>query len=188
MLRSVPARRISANREIEIKLRVREPAKIKRRLRELGFAPLESRSLEQNTLYDFPDRRLFEAGCALRVRSSGGTTLLTFKGAPSASQRYKDREEIETEVRHPAAIRQILRRLGFVPVFAYRKRRTAFTSRSSATPGKVFYDETPAGVFLELEGSPRWIDRTARALGYSSADYVTASYIALYSAARRGRS
>jgi adenylate cyclase class 2 len=41
-------------------------------------------------------------------------------------------------------------------------------------------DETPVGAFLELEGAPRWIDRTARSLGFRESDYITASYGALY--------
>jgi adenylate cyclase class 2 len=41
-------------------------------------------------------------------------------------------------------------------------------------------DETPIGLYLELEGSPRWIDRTALRLGFRKADYITASYGRLY--------
>jgi adenylate cyclase, class 2 len=41
-------------------------------------------------------------------------------------------------------------------------------------------DETPIGVFLELEGLPRWVDRIARVLGFSAADYITLSYGRLY--------
>jgi adenylate cyclase, class 2 len=37
-------------------------------------------------------------------------------------------------------------------------------------------DETPVGNFLELEGTPRWIGRTAKLLGFSQADYITGSY------------
>jgi adenylate cyclase class 2 len=41
-------------------------------------------------------------------------------------------------------------------------------------------DETPIGVYLELEGSPAWIDRTAFQLGFADKDYITASYARLY--------
>ena len=40
--------------------------------------------------------------------------------------------------------------------------------------------ETPIGVFLELEGAGRWIDRTAKTLGFSRRDYITAGYAALH--------
>ena len=48
-------------------------------------------------------------------------------------------------------------------------------------------DETPVGNFLELEGSPRQIDRAARALGYRPADYLRATYWDLYAAHARRR-
>jgi hypothetical protein len=50
-------------------------------------------------------------------------------------------------------------------------------------------DETPVGVFLELEGDPQAIDRAARALGYLHHDYVRGTYWDLYRAEceRRGR-
>jgi adenylate cyclase class 2 len=41
-------------------------------------------------------------------------------------------------------------------------------------------DETPIGVFLELEGPPDWIDRAAGELGFKEDNYITASYGALY--------
>jgi hypothetical protein len=33
---------------------------------------------------------------------------------------------------------------------------------------------------MELEGAARWIDRTARSLGYPRETWITASYAALY--------
>jgi hypothetical protein len=38
-----------------------------------------------------------------------------------------------------------------------------------------------------LEGSPRWIDRTARILGFSGSDYINRSYGYLYLAFCRER-
>ncbi len=56
----------------------------------------------------------------------------------------------------------------------------------AAASGVAMLDETPAGVFLELEGPPRWIDRTARRLGFGEADYITASYAELHRSGGRG--
>jgi len=64
------------------------------------------------------------------------------------------------------------------PSFRYEKYRTHFTRPGSA--GVAMLDETPIGDFIELEGSPAWIDKTARELGFSAVDYVTASYARLY--------
>jgi adenylate cyclase class 2 len=46
-------------------------------------------------------------------------------------------------------------------------------------------DETPIGNFGEIEGRPRWIDRTARALGIQPADYITDTYAGLFFAWKR---
>ena len=65
------------------------------------------------------------------------------------------------------------------PSFRYEKYRTSYR-----VPGAggvhVEFDETPAGVFLELEGPRRAIDRMARRLGYRPADYIVRSYAALH--------
>ena len=90
----------------------------------------------------------------------------------------KSREEIESAFTDDKAMRLILERLGYKPVFRYEKYRTEYTRPGQA--GAVMLDETPIGDYLELEGSPRWIERTARALGRSPAEFITASYGSLY--------
>ena len=47
---------------------------------------------------------------------------------------------------------------------------------------EIVIDETPVGVFVELEGGADAIDRAAGALGRTAADYVTASYPDLFRA------
>jgi adenylate cyclase, class 2 len=46
--------------------------------------------------------------------------------------------------------------------------------------GEVVIDHTPIGVVAEIEGAPRWIDRTARSLVVAPADYITKSYGELF--------
>ncbi len=150
-----------SNRETEIKLRLDDPASAKRQLRKLGFSIARRRVLEINTVFDTP------------LRQAGSRRTLTFKGPPVAS-RYKSREEIESAFTDDKAMRLILERLGYKPVFRYEKYRTEYTRPGQA--GAVMLDETPIGDYLELEGSPRWIERTARALGRSPAEFITASY------------
>jgi adenylate cyclase class 2 len=104
-----------------------------------------------------------------------GRALLTFKGPAGRRGRYKVREEVEVHVADPAAIQSLLRAVGFQPRFRYEKFRTAFRLRGLPNL-HIELDETPAGVFLELEGAPRAIDRAARLLGRTSAEYCTASY------------
>jgi adenylate cyclase class 2 len=63
-------------------------------------------------------------------------------------------------------------------VFRYEKYRTEFARGSE--PGLVTLDETPVGNFMELEGPARWIDHTAKVLGFSRDAYITDSYGKLY--------
>ena len=49
-----------------------------------------------------------------------------------------------------------------------------------ATGLLIELDETPVGVFVELEGSGEAIDRAAKELGFSTADYVLKDYLTLY--------
>jgi len=175
-------------REVEVKLKVSDPRALKRRLKQLGFRRLTPRLLERNSLFDFPDLRLGRDRCAVRLRLVGGSSLLTYKGPRVQSARYKVREEIETEVADARRMRKILRRLGLREVFRYDKHRTTYASQAASgqsLAGIITYDETPAGNYIEIEGRPRWIDATARALGYRHKDYITASYVSMYSGKRR---
>lgn len=170
--------------ETEVKIKISNPRDLKRRLREVGFRRVAARRFERNALFDFPDGRLARAGCAVRLRVSGGEALLTFKGAASVKLGYKSREEIESGVSSAAALRLILTRLGLREAFAYNKHRTLY---AGAGRGIVAFDETPAGDFVEIEGSRRWIDRTAKLLGFGRDEYIVAGYPALYrQAAKRG--
>jgi adenylate cyclase, class 2 len=171
--------------EIEIKLRLPEDlGEIRKTLRRLGFHVHKRRAFESNVLFDDTKHRLRKHGKLLRVRRSGKQGLLTMKG-PSEQSRFKKRWEMETEFPDGDVLEQILVQIGYHPVFRYEKFRTEYTRGSAA--GEVLLDETPIGNFLELEGGPLWIERTAKLLGYSRADYINRSYGYLYLAYCRER-
>jgi adenylate cyclase, class 2 len=190
--------RRTAKPEIEIKLRVKDVPRLVRDLKRIGARP-RGRVFEQNTLYDTPESSMRRSGCLLRVRvespaaahslrAGPGGAVLTFK-APTAKttghRRYKERLECELAVEHPGAWPQRLRSLGLRPTFRYEKYRSMFVLRHL----QLDLDETPAGVFLELEGAPRAIDRAARRLGYAPREYILGTYWDVYVAdcRRRGR-
>jgi adenylate cyclase class 2 len=166
-----------SNQEIEIKLRLGGAAEGRRLLKRAGFRVARRRVFEDNTLFDTEDRKLQRAGLALRVRKCGRRAVLTFKG-PAQEGKHKSREELELEISEAATFIQILSRLDLHPGFRYQKYRTEYARRGSG--GLATLDETPIGCFLELEGAPKWIDRTAAELGFGPADYITASYANLY--------
>ena len=171
-------------RETEIKLKVGDMVAMRARLRELGMELREKRSLEDNFLFDTPDRALRKVRSILRLRRYAGKWIVTYKGTPVADKLYKSRLELESGIDNPEAIRLLFEALGFRPVFRYQKYRSHYVPRETSGRRKasleVALDETPIGNFLEIEGSRRSIDRAARQLGYNRSDYSTASYGALY--------
>jgi adenylate cyclase class IV len=113
----------------------------------------------------------------LRVRGAGKIVTCTFKGVEKAG-RHKSREEREFHADDLEACVGFFAALGFREAFRYEKYRTEFAR--AGEPGHVTLDETPIGGFMELEGPARWIDRTAKELGFSAAAYITESYSRLY--------
>jgi adenylate cyclase class 2 len=175
------------HRETEVKIRIADVARMRRRLRELGFRPVHRRALEDNVLYDTADRALRKVRSILRVRRYASSWLLTYKGTPDPDETYKSRVELEMEIADPRIFNLIFNRIGLRPVFRYQKYRVLYAGPARQAPkkrreraGEVSLDETPVGNFLELEGARSWIDRVARELGFSRADYLTDSYGALY--------
>ena len=146
-------------------------------LRAAGFRVTKRRIFEANTLFDTARGALRRTGRVLRIREAGRQGIMTYKG-PGAAGKYKDREELEIDVSDSHRVGEMLTRLDFIPGFRYEKYRTEY--RRPGEAGSAMLDETPIGVYLELEGAPKWIDRSARRLGFTESDYSTASYGWLY--------
>ncbi|HTS51230.1 MAG TPA: class IV adenylate cyclase, partial [Bryobacteraceae bacterium] len=158
--------------------------KIRRALHAAGFRVAKPRIQEYNILFDNAKRTLRKHGKLLRLRRAGPHRLLTYKG-PAQPSRYKKRHEVEIDLHNGGSLEEIFTHLGYRPVFRYEKYRTEYAKPRA--DGKVLLDETPIGNFLEIEGSPRWIDGAARALGFRPSDYITRSYGYLYLAYCRER-
>lgn len=164
-----------AYREVEIKFRIQDLRALAVRLKKAGFRHLTRRTLEQNTLYDLPGMVLRNRGELLRLRKYGAAWILTHK-ARAKYGRHKSRVETETRINDGKKLDGILRAIGFTPTFVYEK----FRAEWSDGRGQVVIDETPIGDFGEIEGSARWIDATAKKLGITHAQYITASYAGLF--------
>jgi len=166
---------MTTKKEIEIKFRVADPKVLTRALRQAKFRLVTRSTHEMNTLYDFPGLPLRRRGDMLRLRKYGSNWVLTHK-AKAKSGRHKTRVEKETRVADGTQMEAILNALGFVPTFRYEK----FRAEWSDGQGHVVVDETPIGNFAEIEGTPRWIDRTARKLKVRRQDYITETYAPLF--------
>ena len=171
---------MASNKEIEIKFRVADVQALARRLRAAKFRQLSPRTHEMNALYDLPGQPLRRRGDLLRLRKYGKEWVLTHKSKGTAG-RHKVRVELETKVNDGPKMDAILRALNFQPTFRYEK----FRAEWSDGKGHVVIDETPIGVFGEIEGPARWIDRTAKALGIAHSDYLTDTYAGLFFAWKR---
>jgi adenylate cyclase, class 2 len=175
-----PCMALQSKNEIEIKFRVEDPRSLARKLRAARFRPITRRTHEMNTLYDLPRRPLRKRGDLLRLRKYGNEWVLTHK-APGKAGRHKTRAETETGVVDGKKMDAILRALDFQPTFRYEK----FRAEWSDGKGNVVVDETPIGNFAEVEGPPRWIDRTARLLEIAPNAYITQTYAELFFAWKR---
>jgi len=162
-------------KEVEIKFRVENSRQLTARLRAAGFQLKTQRTHEMNTLYDLPGSPLRKRGELLRLRKYGKEWVLTHK-AKSKVGRHKSRAETETKVADGKEMDRILLALGYRPSFRYEKFRAEWSDRS----GHVVLDETPIGNLGEIEGPPRWIDRTAKELGIDRSQYITKSYAELF--------
>jgi adenylate cyclase class 2 len=165
------------HKENEIKVAVTDLAALESRLRSLGFQILHPRVFESNMIYDTPDAALRARGELIRIRQAGDTAVFTYKGRATVT-RHKEREELELTVSDPQNLGIILERLGYVPRFRYEKFRTEWAIPGDE--GVLMLDETPVGIYMELEGPSEWIDRYAVLLGYAESDYLNISYARLY--------
>ena len=166
-------------REIEIKIQVDSADGARERLGMAGATALFPRSFEDNRVYD--DEQLSFARCQrlLRLRSTQGRHLLTFKHPPehgAQGTRYKVRVEHQCEVSDADEMEKILIALGYHQTWRYQKYRQSYELGGV----HVEIDELPFATFIELEGPPAEIDAAARKLGYGPQDYSTATYRELF--------
>jgi adenylate cyclase, class 2 len=161
--------------EREIKLRFASADEARAAIAGLAAVPYRARRLQDDALLDTDEGALLSRGCALRVRRDGQDAHVTFKG-PVVPGPMKAREEIETAVGDSGTLLHLFREIGFTPRFRYQKYREEFRLGRLI----VALDETPVGVFVELEGDESEIADAAARLGRSPADYLRASYRTLF--------
>lgn len=168
--------------ETEVKVALTAVDEFRRRLSGLDAAPLSPRHFEDNVLLDYADRRLRRQGCLLRVRTAGEVASATFKGPPAESAMFKIREELEIRVDNACTAVRIFEQLGLRVWFRYQKYRTEYRIGGDEEQSRVTLalDETPIGVYAELEGSQEAIRRAAASMGYDASRFLRDSYYGLY--------
>jgi adenylate cyclase, class 2 len=140
-----------------------------------GATPLLGRRLQEDALLDTEDESLRRRRCVLRIRIENGKSRITFKGPVQPSE-MKLRDELETVIGDGALLLRIFEELGFHVWFRYEKYRQEFAHEDVI----VAVDETPVGIFVEIEGSESGIHAMARSLGRRPSDYILDSYRGLF--------
>ena len=161
--------------EIELKFTVPDVRALRSSADALGFKLVTERTFESNILYDSPDRQLRSRKQILRLRHYGTRCTVTHKRQAAGDEgdlRYKTRIETESVVEDCDALAEIFTQLGYGPVFRYEKYRTEWEMED----GHLVLDETPIGVWAELEGQPAWIDRMLEKLQIAPERCTTESY------------
>ena len=161
--------------EREIKLRFGSADEARAAIVATGATPLLGRRLQEDALLDTDDEQLRRRRCVLRVRIENGKSRLTFKG-PVQPGAMKVREEIETVAGDGMMLLRVLEETGLHVWFRYQKYREEFAHEDVI----VAIDETPVGVFVEIEGGEQGIASMAEALGRTQDDYILDSYRGLF--------
>jgi adenylate cyclase class 2 len=161
--------------EREVKLRFDSPEQARAAILAAGATPLRCRRLQEDALLDTEDETLRRRQCALRIRTEGGKSLLTFKG-PVQPGAMKVRDEYETVVGDGQVLQHVLEELGLHVWFRYEKYREEYAAEDVT----VAIDETPVGTYVEIEGGEEAILAMTRALGRTAADFILDSYRGLF--------
>ena len=161
--------------EREIKLRFNTAAEAKEAVIAAGATPVYGRRLQEDALLDTDDEQLRRQRCVLRVRMENSKSRLTWKG-PVQPSVMKVREELETVVGDGELLLRVFGELGLHVWFRYEKYREEFSHEDVI----VAIDETPVGVFVEIEGTENGIAEMTAALGRTPDDYIVDSYRSLF--------
>ncbi len=166
--------------EVELKSRVRSLSAIRRRVVRLGGVRV-GKQIERDEYFRHPGRAFGVTGEALRLRSAGKASFITYKG-PRQPGIAKTRAEVQVAIGSVRQMSEILQKLGFRVFGRVQKRRETYTL-SGIT---VCLDEVEGlGSFVELEiigtdraAAQRRLLALARKLCLSS--FIRESYLSLW--------
>jgi adenylate cyclase class 2 len=155
--------------EVEQKHRVDDPGALMRRLAERNVT-LGPPQIESDQYFDHPCRHFAQTDEALRIRTIGSRSFVTYKG-PKLDETTKTRRELElplpTGDDPDADFAVLLEALGFKAVATVRKERRPFQIAHSGRDVHGAYDVVGGiGEFIELEltADERGIDEAKRVI------------------------
>lgn len=147
--------------EVELKFRINDPQALAEQLASLGAAA--SDAVEQvDRYFNHPSRDFAVTDEALRIRTVGDASIVTYKG-PKQGTAAKTRLEYDLPLADQTATgwAEVLTRLGFREVTTVTKQRTAYTLERDGRRFEVSLDEVAGlGAFAEVETLADESDRT----------------------------
>ena len=163
------------DQEIEVKFFLKDHEALMQKIAALQLPCSQERIHEFNLRYDLPDGSLVAQNQVLRLRKDTQARL-TFKGPGVMEEDVLLRKEIEIKVSDFEATQRLLEALGYQVVMMYEKFRANYLLGSLV----MSVDETPLGLFVELEGkSPAQVHQAAQTLGFDWEARINLSYSAL---------
>ncbi len=143
------------------------------RLKASGFKFM-GEHVEEDLYFSHPCRDFMASDEALRLRVSGGSYILTYKG-PRVGGTFKERVEVNVSV--GSEIRGVLEALGFTPALVVVKRR-AYYERGDVIVSLDIVEGL--GCFVEIESRrSEAIASIMSELGLAWEDYVDKTYVEL---------
>lgn len=142
--------------EVEVKHRLTDPEGVRAKLLALGGERLGSLD-QEDRYFNSPAHDFARTDQALRIRRSGESSCITYKG-PKLDAATKTRRELEASLASPrdaATASEILSAIGFEEVAAVRKTRELWRLRSArGMEIHIGIDAVASvGAFIELEMS-----------------------------------
>ncbi|MBP2132997.1 adenylate cyclase class 2 [Methanomicrobium sp. W14] len=133
--------------EVEAKIKVSSIDKIRDELtnKKAGFL---GKNTQKDLYYNAPDRDFAKTDEALRVRISGDSYELTYKGAKIKGTGAKAREEFNVTISSAEDMENILERLGFIKSSSVFKTREEYSFRGTTVALDIVEE---LGCFTEIE-------------------------------------
>jgi adenylate cyclase class 2 len=164
--------------EIEVKFVIDHLATMRQRILAIGAHLKTPRTYEDNVTFDTADRQLRRQGRLLRLRRDQHNIVTYKEPGPTKHQDFKVLREYEVNVSDFAQMHAILEKIGLRPTLRYEKYRETFTYKNA----ELLLDETPCGIFLEIEGPQEAIRAIAAQLGIDFKTRLTAGYGEIFEA------
>lgn len=165
--------------EKEIKIKVENPKQLISLLTKLK-AEKRNEGSQITTRMDSPELKLEKKGIFLRVRT-GEKNIVTLKKKIKSNGDLFERMELETEVKNPELLADIFAELGFTKRSIMEKYRINYSYQNT----KISIDELPFGIYIEIEGNPKDIVRTAKELSLDLSKKITVTYWDLFEKYKR---